>query len=128
MTTNAIEELDRPDGGDSSPTRTRSERQYAATVATAIYEDAERIKGDELEEVLARLDTSGARRDARREALERLADSIIEQLLAAPLTGIYSAGDRSTVEDAAHLFDLEVERVDASPTATDRGEVTGRED
>lgn len=87
--------------------RERAECRHADVVAAAIHADAERIKRGELEEALGKLDACSDLSDAQREVVERMADAIVGQLLAAPTTTISDTGDRSTLDAAVRLFGLE---------------------
>ncbi|WP_254841018.1 hypothetical protein [Natronomonas marina] len=109
MTTDAVEEIDWTLGSGATPLLEQPECQHAEDVATAIYEDAERIKRGEVEEALGKLDARGELGDAQRDVVEGLADAIVDQLLAAPITRIQRGGDGSTLDTVVRLFDLDIE-------------------
>ena len=108
MTTDAVEEIDWTLGSGATPLLEQSGCQHAEDVATAIYEDAERIKRGEVEEALGKLDARGELSDAQRDVVEGMADAIVDQLLAAPITCIQRGDDESTLDPVVRLFDLEV--------------------
>jgi len=107
MTTDAVEEIDWTLG--APPLLEQSGCQPAEDVATAIYEDAERIKRGEVEKAIGKLDARGELSDAQRDVVEGMADAIVDQLLAAPITRIQRGGDGSTLDAVARLFDLDIE-------------------
>jgi glutamyl-tRNA reductase len=108
MTTDAVEEIDWTLGSGATPLLEQSGCQHTEDVVTAIYEDVERIKRGEVEEALGKLDARGELSDAQRDVVEGMADAIVDQLLAAPITCIQRGGDGSTLDTVVRLFDLEV--------------------
>jgi glutamyl-tRNA reductase len=105
MTTDPIEEVDRTTGSGATPPVEQPECQHAEDVVAEMYEDAERIKRGEVEEALDKLHAHGELSDSQREAVERMADAIVDQLLAAPITSSYSADDSAALDTAVRLFD-----------------------
>ena len=83
---------------------TQYKRKRADRVISAMYESAERIKADEVETALAKLDL-----DPEGEAVvEAMADAIVSQLLAAPTSSLRDAAaadDWTTIHTALQLFD-----------------------
>jgi len=79
-------------------------RNRADRVISAMYESAERVKAQELEETLRKLDL-----DERETAVvESMADAIVSQLLAAPTGSLRDAAqedDWTTIHTAIQLFD-----------------------
>jgi glutamyl-tRNA reductase len=108
MTTDAVEEIDWTAGSGATPPLEQSGCQHAEDVATAIYEDAERIKRREVKEALGKLDECGELSDAQRDVVEGMAAAIVDQLLAAPITRIQRGGDGSTLDTVVRLFDLDI--------------------
>jgi glutamyl-tRNA reductase len=85
-------------------------REQADEVISAMYEGAERIKAQELEETFSTLDLD----DHQEAAVETMADSIVSQLLAAPTNSLRDAAeedDWSTIHTALQLFDPSVEEM-----------------
>jgi len=85
-------------------------REQADEVISAMYEGAERIKAQELEETFSKLDLD----DQQEAAVEAMADSIVSQLLAAPTNSLRDAAeadDWSTIHTALQLFDPSVEEM-----------------
>jgi glutamyl-tRNA reductase len=83
---------------------TQYKRQRADRVISAMYEGAERIKAEELDTALRKLNL-----DADEAAVvEAMADAIVSQLLAAPTDSLRDAAeadDWSTIHTAIQLFD-----------------------
>lgn len=91
-------------------------RKRADEVISAMYEGAERRKAAELEKAFSKLDLDGE----QREVVESMADSIVNQLLAPPTSGLRDAAeadDWSTINTALQLFEPEFsEDADAPET------------
>jgi glutamyl-tRNA reductase len=91
-------------------------RKRADEVISAMYEGAERRKAAELEKAFSKLDLD----DEQREIVESMADSIVNQLLAPPTSGLRDAAeadDWSTINAALQLFEPEFsEDADAPET------------
>lgn len=109
MTTDAAEEIDWAVGSGATPLLEQPECQPAEDVATAMYEEAVRIKRGEVEEALGKLDARGELSDTQRDVVEGMGDAIVNQLLAAPITRIQRGGGRSTLDTVVRLFDLDIE-------------------
>jgi glutamyl-tRNA reductase len=78
-------------------------RKRADSVISAMYESAERVKANELEQTLSELDLDGQ----EEAAVESMADAIVSQLLAAPTNSLRDAAeadDWSTIHTALQLF------------------------
>jgi glutamyl-tRNA reductase len=87
---------------------TQYKRERADEVISAMYEGAERIKAEELEETFATLDLD----DQQQATVEAMADSIVSRLLAAPTNSLRDAAeedDWSTIHTALGLFDPNLE-------------------
>ncbi|CCQ34834.1 Glutamyl-tRNA reductase protein [Halorhabdus tiamatea SARL4B] len=83
---------------------TRYKRSRADDVISTMYESAERVKAREVEQALSTLDLD----DDQREVVEAMADSLVNQLLAAPTKSLRDAAeadDWATVDTALRLFD-----------------------
>ena len=83
-------------------------RERADEVISAMYEGAERIEAQELEETFGKLDLT----DEQEAAVEAMADSLVSQLLAAPTNSLRDAAeedDWSTIHTALRLFDPDLE-------------------
>ncbi|WP_275883706.1 glutamyl-tRNA reductase [Halorhabdus sp. BNX81] len=83
---------------------TRYKRSRADDVISTMYESAERVKARELEQALASMDLD----DDEREVVEAMADSLVNQLLAAPTKSLRDAAeadDWDTIDTALQLFD-----------------------
>jgi glutamyl-tRNA reductase len=82
-------------------------RKRADEVISAMYEGAERIKTQELETALGKLDMD----EEDRQVIESMADAIVSQLLAAPTDSLRDAAeadDWSTIHTALRLFNPHV--------------------
>ena len=82
-------------------------RKRADKVISAMYESADRVKSRELDTAFEKLD---ALDDGQRAVVESMADSIVNQLLAAPTKSLRDAAeedDWSTINTALQLFDPE---------------------
>lgn len=87
---------------------TQYKRKQADEVIAAMYEGAERIKQQELQTALSRLDADDELTSKQRETVESLADALVGQLLAAPTKSLRDAAERddwSTINTALQLFD-----------------------
>ncbi len=83
-------------------------RARADEVIAAMYESAERIKDRELDRALSQLGGADEVSEAQREAIEAMADSLVNQLLAPPTKSLREAAaedDWSTINTALQLFD-----------------------
>ncbi|WP_330632247.1 glutamyl-tRNA reductase [Halocatena halophila] len=83
-------------------------RKQADEVIAAMYEGAERMKERELSTALSKLRADGELTAEQRATVESLADSLINQLLAAPTKSLRDAAERddwSTINTALQLFD-----------------------
>jgi len=83
-------------------------RKRADEVIAAMYEGAERMKAEEVDEALSRLEASGGVSDEQREVIESMADALVSQLLAAPTRSLRDAAehdDWTTISTALRLFD-----------------------
>jgi len=90
--------------------RTTGDRSVGSTeeaAVTRIRDRASAIRDGEVETALAKLDANGDLSDAERETVERLADRLVENLLAVPESSLRAAAaddDVETVETALELF------------------------
>lgn len=85
----------------------RYKRTRADEVIGAMYENAERMKGRELSRALTKLESDGLT-DDQRATVEALADTLVNQLLAAPTRSLRDAAeadDWTTINTALRLFD-----------------------
>ena len=83
---------------------TRYKRTRADDVISSMYEGAERIKARELQDAFGKLDLDAE----EREVVEAMADSLVNQLLAAPTESLRDAAeedDWTTIDTALRLFD-----------------------
>jgi glutamyl-tRNA reductase len=72
-----------------------------------IRERATAVRNEEVETALVKLDSDGDVSEADREAVERLADRLVDRLLTVPeesLRAAAAADDEETVETALELF------------------------
>jgi glutamyl-tRNA reductase len=109
MTTDAVEESDVTAGSDAVRSPDGDSHQHAEDVVAAMHEDGERIRRREVDEALDKLDARDSLGDAQRDVIERMAGAIVDQLLATPTTSVRESDDRSTLDTAVRLFDLDVE-------------------
>ena len=130
MTTDTVDDVDWTDDSGAINLLEQSKCQHAEDVVAAMYENAERVKGRELSEALDKLDACGELSDVQRDVVQGMVDTIVDQLLAAPMTSIYRAGDISTLDTAVQLFDLEVEvdDIEIHEDGSSRPEVTSDDD
>ncbi|RRJ27765.1 glutamyl-tRNA reductase [Halocatena pleomorpha] len=99
---------------------TQYKRKQADEVIAAMYEGAERIKQQELQTALSRLDAKDELTAEQRETVESLADALVGQLLAVPTKSLRDAAERddwSTINTALQLFDPDFED---QPTLSDQ--------
>jgi glutamyl-tRNA reductase len=85
----------------------RYKRKRADRVISAMYESAERVKAQELETALGKMDDVD---DDQRAIVESMADAIVSQLLSAPTKSLRDAAEQddwSTINTALQLFDPE---------------------
>jgi glutamyl-tRNA reductase len=83
---------------------TQYKRKRADRVISAMYESAERVKAQELETALGKLDLD----DDEQQVVESMADAIVSQLLSAPTRSLRDAAEQddwSTIHTALQLFD-----------------------
>ena len=104
---------------------TRYKRSRADDVISTMYESAERVKAREVEQALSTLDLD----DEEREVVEAMADSLVNQLLAAPTKSLRDAAeadDWATIDTALGLFDPDFgEEEFPSSVADAEGDVPG---
>jgi glutamyl-tRNA reductase len=87
---------------------TQYKRKRADEVIAAMYEGAERMKAEEVEEALSRLEAAGDVSDEQREVIESMADALVSGILAAPTRSLRDAAendDWTTISTALRLFD-----------------------
>lgn len=83
-------------------------RRRADAVIRGMYQGAEAMKQRELETALKKLEADQSLTAEQREVIERLADSLVDQLLAVPTESLRDAAaedDWDTVASAIELFD-----------------------
>jgi glutamyl-tRNA reductase len=88
----------------------RFKRKRADEVISAMYEGAEHTKSAEVDRAVSKLESQGELTDEQRETVEALADSLVNQLLAAPTKSLREAAgedDWTTIQSAIQLFDPE---------------------
>jgi glutamyl-tRNA reductase len=88
----------------------RFKRKRADQVISAMYEGAELTKEREVSTAISKLESQGGLTDDQRETVEALADSLVNQLLAAPTKSLREAAgedDWTTIQTAIRLFDPE---------------------
>ncbi len=86
----------------------RFKRNRADEAIGAMYESAERMKQSEVETALRKLESQGELTEEQRETVGALADTIVNQLLAAPTKSLREAAaedDWNTIQTAMQLFD-----------------------
>lgn len=109
-------------------------RSRADEVIAGMYESAEALKRREVRQALDRMTANGELSAEQRAAVEDLADSLVNQLLAAPTRSLRDAAgedDWETIDTALRLFEPEFD--DGSPfpgqkTDTQRKTADGDED
>ena len=97
---------------------TRYKRTRADDVISTMYESAERVKAREVEQALGSLDLD----DEEREVVEAMADSLVNQLLAAPTKSLRDAAeadDWATIDTALALFDPDFGETEFPPSVAD---------
>jgi len=105
-----------------------NENERAEAAIAAIHEKGERIKRREIEQALRELEPTDDA-DGRREAVEELADTIVDRLLAVPVTSLRTAAenDPAAIDTALELFDPEFGPADARKRANN-GQRSGAND
>jgi glutamyl-tRNA reductase len=86
----------------------RFKRSRADDAIGAMYESAERLKREEVETAIKKLEAQGDLTDEQRETVSALADTLVNQLLAAPTKSLREAAaedDWTTINTAMQLFD-----------------------
>ncbi|WP_210408893.1 glutamyl-tRNA reductase [Halorhabdus rudnickae] len=105
---------------------TRYKRTRADDVISSMYEGAERVKSRELQDAFGKLDLDAE----QREVVEAMADSLVNQLLAAPTESLRDAAeedDWTTIDTALRLFDPNFGGEDAPPSiSTTEGKIHER--
>ena len=106
-----------------------NENERAEAAIAAIHEKGERIKRREIEQALRELEPTDDAADERREAVEELADTIVDRLLAVPVTSLRTAAedDPAAIDAALELFDPEFGPADARKRANN-GQKSGAND
>ena len=106
-----------------------NENERAEAAIAAIHEKGERIKRREIEQALRELEPTDDAADERREAVEELADTIVDRLLAVPVTSLRTAAenDPAAIDTALELFDPEFGPADARKRANN-GQRSGAND
>jgi glutamyl-tRNA reductase len=90
----------------------RYKRKRADEVIAGMYEGAEAIKTAEVERAIEQAETDGELSAAQREAIESMADALVNKLLAAPTSSLRDAAaedDWTTIQTALRLFDPTVD-------------------
>jgi glutamyl-tRNA reductase len=90
----------------------RFKRTRADEAIGAMYESAERLKRTEVETAVRKLEAQGDLTDDQRETVAALADTLVNQLLAAPTKSLREAAaddDWTTIHTAMQLFDPDFE-------------------
>ncbi|WP_182013914.1 glutamyl-tRNA reductase [Haloquadratum walsbyi] len=110
-------------------------RQRADEAISEMYEAAEHVKRREVETALEKLEKQGTLTDNQRETVSSMADTLINQLLAAPTKSLRDAAaedDWTTIQTAMTLFDPnfggdtpQPDRPDDIPRAAERGDISG---
>jgi len=106
---------------------TQYKRKRADGVISAMYESAEHIKANELEQTLSKLELD----DEESEAVEAMADAIVSQLLAPPTNSLRDAAeadDWETIHTALRLFNPHFGPEDAPSPAFVAAMASGTED
>jgi glutamyl-tRNA reductase len=94
-------------------TQTRDDR--ADAVADAIHETASEVKRRQLRQAVDALEANGGLTDGQRQAVKRLADRLVEGLLAPPTASLRTAAtgvDAAELSTALRLFDAVAEVAD----------------
>ncbi|GAB3687633.1 glutamyl-tRNA reductase [Salinarchaeum chitinilyticum] len=90
----------------------RYKRKRADEVIAGMYEGAEAIKTAEVQRAIEQAEADGELSAAQREAIESMADALVNKLLAAPTSSLRDAAakdDWTTIQTALQLFDPTVE-------------------
>ncbi|AGN01889.1 glutamyl-tRNA reductase [Salinarchaeum sp. Harcht-Bsk1] len=90
----------------------RYKRKRADEVIAGMYEGAEAIKRGEVERAIEQAEADGDLSADQREAIEAMADALVNKLLAAPTSSLRDAAaedDWTTIQTALQLFDPTVE-------------------
>ena len=105
-----------------------NENERAEAAIAAIHEEGERIKRREIEQAFRELEPTDDA-DGRREAVEELADTIVDRLLAVPVTSLRTAAenDPAAIDAALELFDPEFGPADGRKHANN-GQKSGAND
>ncbi|WP_136688034.1 glutamyl-tRNA reductase [Halorhabdus amylolytica] len=104
---------------------TRYKRARADDVISSMYEGAERIKARELQDAFGKLDLDAD----EQEVLEAMADSLVNQLLAAPTESLRNAAeedDWTTIDTALRLFDPDFGNEDTPDSIPAEKEIQAR--
>ena len=106
-----------------------NENERAEAVIAAIQEEGERIKRHEVEQLVRELDMGENTREGRHEAIEDLADAIVDRLLAAPVASLRTVAedDPTAIDAALELFDPEFGPADGRKCANN-GQKSGAND
>jgi glutamyl-tRNA reductase len=100
----------------------RFKRARADEAIGAMYESAERMKQREVDTALRKLESQGELTDEQSETVEALANTIVNQLLAAPTKSLREAAaedDWTTIQTAMRLFDPEFGGQPPTPPASE---------
>ena len=90
----------------------RYKRKRADEVIAGMYEGAEAIKTAEVQRAIEQAETDGDLSAEQREAIESMADALVNKLLAAPTSSLRDAAaedDWTTIQTALQLFDPTVD-------------------
>nr|WP_248516702.1 glutamyl-tRNA reductase [Salinarchaeum laminariae] len=90
----------------------RYKRKRADEVIAGMYEGAEAIKAAEVQRAIEQAEADGDLSAGQREAIESMADALVNKLLAAPTSSLRDAAaedDWTTIQTALRLFDPTVE-------------------
>jgi glutamyl-tRNA reductase len=86
----------------------RYKRKRADEVIAGMYEGAEAIKAAEVQRAIEQAEADGELTEGQREAIESMADALVNKLLAAPTSSLRDAAaedDWTTINTALQLFD-----------------------
>ena len=130
MTTDLLVDGTASNAGSKADERTDPDdgRPVEAVIA-AIQEEGERIKRHEVEQLVRELDMGENTREGRHEAIEDLADAIVDRLLAAPVASLRTVAedDPAAIDAALELFDPEFGPADGRKCANN-GQKSGAND
>lgn len=91
---------------DTSSSRIGSDSEVdPAAVRAAIHTHGERIKQQELQQALRKLDANGDLTDAQRRVVDEMATAILDDLLSTPDAVLAAADDSETLRTVIELFD-----------------------